>query len=235
MKAKTRMSLIAAGALVVLGAGAVLYANADNLKKPDVLPIGKMSNSERIARAGSQLERMKGKPEEVSTVLVSFDKLQDKDFVRGLTSKHNLRVDQVYFTIPISEGPTTRGGFVVGDDMEAAFKNHEAMLISSFQTSVESMGRRTADVPQFVVETEKDKAFMQEYEMAKKALGQYEERLAKAKQGSAMYDGVRLEVRNDKALELARTPGIRAVEIITEKVDKKASPMLPEGIKEFTR
>jgi hypothetical protein len=50
-----------------------------------------------------------------------------------------------------------------------------------------------------------------------------------------MYSGVQIELRNDKALELSRMPGIRAVEVVNQKVDLKASPMLPEGISSFTK
>ncbi len=135
MKSKIRIGILAVGTLVVLGSGAWLYVNAGTAKRSDVAAIGKLTKSERLERAQSKLQEVSRKPQGTSVALISFDQLNGKEHVKDLIAQHDLKVKWVYFTIPVSKGPTTQGGFAVNDDLETSFKDHEKNLLASFETS----------------------------------------------------------------------------------------------------
>jgi hypothetical protein len=221
--------------VLIFGFSMSLYHNASAAKRSELNSIGKLSDTERITRANVKFQGLVDKPQEVSTALISFEQLEDKDFIKNLIADKNLTVKQVYFAIPVSKGPTTRGGFIPKNDLEIVFDDHKNELIASFQVSVESMRRTVGDKPQFEVETEKDSEFIKTYEIAEKALRLYEERLTKVQQNGVAYNGLQVEASNNIVMELVSKPGIRAVEIVTSKFDQKASPMLPEGVSSFTK
>jgi ribosomal protein L3 len=105
-----------------------LFLNQGQTKAVGYLNPGKMTNQQRIDNAKIDVEQMKQNPAEVGTVLVSFNGLKKKDFVKDLVTNRNVKVKRMYHAYKANK--THTGGYLLkdGETIDAALITYKKDL-----------------------------------------------------------------------------------------------------------